>query len=211
MSFKTRQSVHNSSVTLYEPAEIEDSFPSPEPPRKTKRIKTEHDIDRPAPSASDSTPRKRQKADATSPKKVIKAASPKKAKPIPQALASPHPAPENWREVYDTIKDMRTRFTAPVDTMGCDQAQYQESDPKVRSAIYVFIELSAYTQKNRRFSTLIALMLSSQTKDEVTDAAVKKLRAAIGGVLSIEAVIAAEESTVSEAINKVGFWRRKTG
>lgn len=68
-----------------------------------------------------------------------------------------------------------------------------------------------YAPKNRRFSTLVALMLSSQTKDEVTDVAVKKLRASVGGVLSIEAVIAAEESTISEAINKVGFWRRKTG
>lgn len=54
-------------------------------------------------------------------------------------------------------------------------------------------------------------MLSSQTKDEVTDAAVTKLRAAVGGTLSVEAVIAADESVMSEAINKVGFWRRKTG
>jgi endonuclease-3 len=53
-------------------------------------------------------------------------------------------------------------------------------------------------------------MLSSQTKDEVTDAAVKKLRAAVGGTLSLEAIISADESTISEAINKVGFWRRKT-
>ncbi|KAF5349592.1 hypothetical protein D9756_008927 [Leucocoprinus leucothites] len=192
MTFKTRQSVHNPSVTLFEPGDIEDSSPSPEPP--IKRIKTEHDTEAYTSSAPRSTPRKRAKADARTPKKVVKAASPKKPKLIPQALASPHPAPENWREVYDTIKDMRSRFTAPVDTMGCDQAQYQEIDPK-----------------NRRFSILVALMLSSQTKDEVTDAAVKKLRAAVGGVLSIEAVIAAEETIVSEAINKVGFWRRKTG
>lgn len=65
--------------------------------------------------------------------------------------------------------------------------------------------------KNRRFATLVSLMLSSQTKDEVTDAAVTKLRAAVGGTLSVEAVIAADESVMSEAINKVGFWRRKTG
>lgn len=65
--------------------------------------------------------------------------------------------------------------------------------------------------KNRRFATLVSLMLSSQTKDEVTDAAVTKLRAAVGGTLSVEAIIAADESVMSEAINKVGFWRRKTG
>ena len=53
-------------------------------------------------------------------------------------------------------------------------------------------------------------MLSSQTKDEVTDAAVSKLRAAIGGTLSVQAVLDADESAISEAIAKVGFWRRKT-
>ena len=54
-------------------------------------------------------------------------------------------------------------------------------------------------------------MLSSQTKDEVTDAAVAKLREVLGGTITIEALIAADESTISEAIQKVGFWRRKTG
>jgi endonuclease III-like uncharacterized protein len=54
-------------------------------------------------------------------------------------------------------------------------------------------------------------MLSSQTKDEVTDAAVEKLRDAVGGTLSVEAVISADDSTISNAIAKVGFWRRKTG
>ena len=53
-------------------------------------------------------------------------------------------------------------------------------------------------------------MLSSQTKDEVTDAAVDKLRVALGGTLSLDALLAAEEHVIADAINKVGFWRRKT-
>jgi endonuclease-3 len=53
-------------------------------------------------------------------------------------------------------------------------------------------------------------MLSSQTKDEVTDAAVAKLRHAVGGTLTIDAIIAANEKTISDAIAKVGFWRKKT-
>ena len=57
--------------------------------------------------------------------------SPKKFKAIPQSLATPHPPPSTWRETYDTIKEMRSRFVAPVDTMGCDLAQYKETDPKV--------------------------------------------------------------------------------
>ena len=53
-------------------------------------------------------------------------------------------------------------------------------------------------------------MLSSQTKDEVTDAAVDKLRVALGGTLSLDALLVAEEHVIADAINKVGFWRRKT-
>ncbi|XP_006458695.1 hypothetical protein AGABI2DRAFT_217472 [Agaricus bisporus var. bisporus H97] len=89
---------------------------------------------------------------------------------------------------------MRSHFTAPADTMGCEQSKHKENDPK-----------------NSRFTTLVYLMLSSQTKDEITDAAVTKLKAAVGGTLSIDAIVSAEESTVSAAINKVGFWRRKAG
>jgi len=55
----------------------------------------------------------------------------KKPKKIPQSLDVPHPSPERWKEVYDSIKEMRSRITAPVDTMGCDQAQWKEQDPKV--------------------------------------------------------------------------------
>ncbi|RDX47442.1 DNA glycosylase [Lentinus brumalis] len=124
------------------------------------------------------------------PKRVT---SPRKPKIIPTALETPHPAPPRWQETYDTIKRMRSRIVAPVDTMGCDRAQLKEADPR-----------------NQRFSTLISLMLSSQTKDEVTDAAVAKLREAVGGTLSVDAILQADESVISEAICKVGFWRRKT-
>lgn len=54
-------------------------------------------------------------------------------------------------------------------------------------------------------------MLSAQTKDEITDAAISKLRAVLGGSISIDGIIAADESSISQAIGRVGFWRRKTG
>lgn len=60
------------------------------------------------------------------------ASSPRKPKAIRQSLDTPHPAPPNWRDVYDTIKAMRAKIVAPVDTMGCDQAQNKESEPQVR-------------------------------------------------------------------------------
>ena len=51
------------------------------------------------------------------------------------------------------------------------------------------------------------LVLSSQTKDEVTDTAVYKPRAALGGTLSLGARLAAEEQVIADTISK---WRRKT-
>lgn len=55
----------------------------------------------------------------------------KAQKPVPIALATPHPAPEHWEEVYGLIREMRKKIVAPVDTMGCDQAQFKESEPRV--------------------------------------------------------------------------------
>lgn len=79
-----------------------------------------------AAESSSSTPQKKRAADVKSPKKG-------KTKAIPQELSTPHPAPPKWKETYDTIKEMRSRFVAPVDTMGCQQAQVAETDPKVLS------------------------------------------------------------------------------
>jgi len=145
----------------------------------TRIIKAESSVESILPSAS--------------PTKAKRNTSPRKPKLVPQTLETPHPAPARWRETYDTIKDMRSRITAPVDTMGAGAAQLGETVPK-----------------NQRFATLISLMLSSQTKDEVTSAAVKRLREAVGGSPSVEAILRADEKTISDAICKVGFWRRKT-
>lgn len=65
------------------------------------------------------------------PKRKRSTAAPRKPKSIPTALETPHPAPARWQETYDTIKRMRAQIVAPVDTMGCDQAQLKETDPKV--------------------------------------------------------------------------------
>jgi endonuclease-3 len=50
-------------------------------------------------------------------------ASLKKPKAIEQALEKPHHTPARRRETYDAIKEVCSRFTAPVDTMGCDTAE----------------------------------------------------------------------------------------
>ena len=60
------------------------------------------------------------------------------------------PAPDNWQETYDIILKQRDRVVAPVDTMGC----YALADADQPESV-------------RRYQTLISLMLSSQTRDEV--------------------------------------------
>ena len=57
------------------------------------------------------------------------------SKAAPAVTSSP---PENWEEVYTLIKEMRAKIVAPVDTMGCAQAQNKESDPKVRFGLLPF-------------------------------------------------------------------------
>ena len=128
-----RASEYHPSVTLYEikAEEIE------EPLRRSKRVKVEQKLEI-LPDLEDfklvqDTPKKTSISKSSSPAK-----SPVKAKPIPQALKTPHPEPAKWRETYDAIKEMRSKIVAPVDTMGCDQAQFKESDPKVRFHFFVF-------------------------------------------------------------------------
>ncbi|KAK0227806.1 hypothetical protein IW262DRAFT_556820 [Armillaria fumosa] len=114
------------------------------------------------------------------------------AKPIPQSLAT-RPALDRRRYVYDAMNAMRSAIAAPVDSRGCDSAQLKEREPR-----------------NQRFTPLISLMLSSQTKDELTNAVVKQLRAALGGSISVQGIIDGEDSSIVKAIAKVEFWRRKT-
>jgi endonuclease-3 len=138
--------------------------------------------------------------------------SPSKSKPIPQSLANPHPAPPKWRETYDTIKSMRSQFIAPVDTMGCAEAQTGEIEPRVIClSLPIQISFNVIVLQNRRYASLVSLMLSSQTKDEVTYTAIANLRAAFGGSISLEAMIEADDKVIAAAISKVGFWKKKTG
>jgi hypothetical protein len=55
--------------------------------------------------------------------------------------------------------------------------------------------------QERRFAVLVAALLSSQTKDAVTHAAVERLRAA--GLLTLEGMLGAEQETVQKLIYPV--------
>lgn len=73
--------------------------------------------------------------------------------------------PPNWEEMYALTREMRNENLAPVDTMGCESLAETHRSPR-----------------DRRFQTLIALMLSSQTKDTVNAVAMRNMQEGIPGV-----------------------------
>lgn len=158
----------------------------------------------------------------TSPRKRIKAesdddadASPSRSKAKPKIPARRttasdgsvmiHP-PSNWEEIYSIVKAFRTRnATAPVDTMGCEDLFWAYAPPK-----------------EKRYHTLTALMLSSQTKDTVTAAAMQRLHTELveqnpdsnglilGSGLTVDNILACDPVHLDNLIGKVGFHNNKT-
>ena len=102
-------------------------------------------------------------------------------------------APPNWELVYSLTKEMRSKVLAPVDTVGCERLADTRATPK-----------------DQRFQTLVALMLSSQTKDTVTAVAMKRLKEELPGGLTVQSTQSVNPSTFNELIGKVGFHNTKT-
>lgn len=111
--------------------------------------------------------------------------------------------PNDWAEVYATMKEMRTTGSATnaaVDTMGCERMAQAHVTPKVK-----------------RFHTLIALMLSSQTKDTTNAVAMNRLYNELPAWkegeekgLTLENILAVDPKLLNELIWVVGFHNNKT-
>ena len=124
----------------------------------------------------------------------------------PDGSVTIHP-PSNWNEMYSIVHEMRKRNpTAPVDTMGCEDLFWDTSPPR-----------------DKRYHTLTALMLSSQTKDTVTAVAMARLHTELirqapdpgtGKIeksgLTVENIISSDPKWLDELIGKVGFHNNKT-
>lgn len=111
--------------------------------------------------------------------------------------------PNDWAEVYAAVMEMRTSGAAQnaaVDTMGCERLA-QEGVPL----------------KIKRFHTLIALMLSSQTKDTTNAIAMRRLQTELPAFeegapvgLNLENILAVDPKLLNELIWVVGFHNNKT-
>ncbi|KAF5019140.1 hypothetical protein F66182_8845 [Fusarium sp. NRRL 66182] len=112
--------------------------------------------------------------------------------------------PSDWEAMYNVVRRMRApggrAHGAAVDTMGCERLADRSASPK-----------------DQRFHTLVALMLSSQTKDTVNAVVMKKLQTELppfqSGAppgLNLNNILAVEPKLLNEFIWAVGFHNNKT-
>ncbi|KAL8778810.1 MAG: hypothetical protein Q9213_007231 [Squamulea squamosa] len=103
--------------------------------------------------------------------------------------------PANWEEIYSLVQEMRRKVLAPVDTMGCESLAEDTRSPR-----------------EQRFQTLIALMLSSQTKDTATALAMRRLQTSLPPPhgFTLEGILAIPPETLNTLIHPVGFHNNKT-
>ena len=214
ISFKSDD---DSPLSSAHTTDIEDLL---EPPTKRRKRNT---------SPAIVSPRIRRKQD------IVKNEAEEKPTPAPKARRMPArktrtangavvvEPPSNWETMYNTVKKMREdNPTAPVDTMGCAELYWRASSPR-----------------DRRFQTLIALMLSSQTKDTVTAVAMQRLHTELAeepvplvphdgevkiksedeeftsteskdSTLNLENILAVSPTKLNELIHTVGFHNNKT-
>lgn len=97
--------------------------------------------------------------------------------------------PSDWKKQLGHIREMRSGRDAPVDNMGAEKCYDHKAPAHVR-----------------RFQVLVSLMLSSQTKDQVTAAAMERLHA---HGCTVENILRTDDETLGKLIYPVGFWRNK--
>lgn len=192
----------------------------------TREIKTPSitDIEDAVASATSTTTRKRKRIVKSSPTSVKKEEvleeeekTVKDSKTAPRRARKParkvvDPAtdaetispPSDWEEMYDLVKAMRldggAASHAAVDTMGCERLAAPTASPR-----------------DQRLHTLVALMLSSQTKDTTNAVAMRRLQTELPphspgapAGLNLENLLAVAPETLNELIWIVGFHNNKT-
>ncbi|CEH15547.1 endonuclease iii [Ceraceosorus bombacis] len=115
-------------------------------------------------------------------------------------------APLQWEEQLAVLSAQRTRIRAPVDTMGCEENgrdEFRGDKDRVKEDV-------EKERKRERLAVLVGLMLSSQTKDPVTAAAVRSLQTNLPDGLTLHSLLTVQPAHFNSLINKVGFHNQKT-
>lgn len=114
--------------------------------------------------------------------------------------------PDNFFPIYKAVEEARASTPAPVDTVGCAVLPIT-----LAKQFNYTLEL-----KQQRFQTMVSLMLSAQTKDEVNYQAMSNLtsylindkKMPLG--ITLESILEIDEAKLDELIFKVGFHKRKS-
>ena len=136
-----------------------------------------------APTKSPQTPSRNTKK---SPPKSSSKSPRKKPKIEPGSLQPP----PDWERIYALVTELRSDRTAPVDSDGASALP----EKHLGEVVY-------------RFQVLIALMLSSQTKDAVVG---ETMRALQQHGLTVENIHKTDAEKLNSLIGKVGFHNNKT-
>jgi len=180
--------------------DIEDAIPAP---RKRKREATPRTPDKRSPRKTVTVKTETEDTFVFSPSKDRKVRKPaRQVKNEDTGEVEIHP-PNDWAEVYNVVKEMRTNGAAQnaaVDTMGCERLAQEDVSPR-----------------DKRYHTLTALMLSSQTKDTTNAVAMKRLQLELPAYkegapkgLNLENILAVDPKLLNELIWVVGFHNNKT-
>jgi endonuclease-3 len=180
-----------------EAVDIEDVIPS----RKRKREVTRTPAKR-SPGKSTTIKMETEESVIFSPSKPRKVRKPAHKVKNVDGEVEIHP-PNDWEAVYAAMKEMRlsgVAQNAAVDTMGCERLGQDDVSPKVK-----------------RYHTLTALMLSSQTKDTTNAMAMRRLQTELPAYkegepvgLNLENILKVDPVLLNELIWVVGFHNNKT-
>ena len=160
------------------------------PPKTPTRIKSASEV-----TAKNKTPAKATAAKKAATTNAATTPTTKKKKSPATRKSRPEPGskspPPGWDDIYSLVQELRQDKTAPVDEAGAEVLPETSASPQVF-----------------RFQVLMALMLSSQTKDAVVGHAMGQLQQ---HGLTVENI---SHHTTHEQLNaliaKVGFHNNKT-
>ena len=179
-----------------EPVVVENNSSSARSPRKKTKATTK-------------TTEVKRKRKAKTARTSTKTAS-KTKKKSPRAVVS-WPAPDGWRETYELVRELRKDKTAPCDFMGAEALSSPQKVGDNNDDAYADMDHEE-SAKVSRFHTLIALMLSSQTKDAMVGQAMGNLHDTSDGSggLTVASILEMDPKVLNSKIYSVGFRNNKT-
>jgi endonuclease-3 len=197
VSFATPSRRRNHSSIYLQSLAVEgddgEAVPETASSKKVKTIKIEtptHVVESQATTPKSPRARTKPKLEAVTPSPNPKKKAPRKSPTKKTLQPGSLPPPLGWESIYSLVEELRQDRSAPVDSDGSEALPQHDLG-----------------ETTRRFQILIALMLSSQTKDAVVGETIRGLQE-YG--LTVDNLAQTSPTKLNELIRKVGFHNNKT-